>query len=244
VDGPVSQKLEEVIIRWEMVLGVTLKKIVFEKNFGLGAALSCGVKAATSDLIARMDADDYALPLRISEQLDFFYKNPEVDICGGQAENIDMQGQITGYRRVPIHHSDIKKIIWANPIIHPTVMFKKEKIILLGSYRPNAINRNEDFDLWFRAACAGLRFANLTTTLVRYRVLTDSYKKNNFTVAFSRFRIALKAVKKFDNKTSSYIAICYPLIKSLLPSYGVRLCEKHLGQLDPRRRSWMGQGEL
>src|SRR5690606_37042653 len=43
-----------------------------EENKGLGFALSEGVKLAQTEFIARMDADDIALPERLEQQLAYF----------------------------------------------------------------------------------------------------------------------------------------------------------------------------
>ena len=54
-----------------------------------------------------------------------------------------------------------------SPLSHPTVMFRKQDILSLGGYRD--LDWPEDYDLWLRAAAAGLRFAKVNQTLLRWR---------------------------------------------------------------------------
>ncbi len=53
---------------------------------GLVAALNADIAAARGPWIARMDADDIALPQRLAVQLDWCARHPELDVCGAQFE--------------------------------------------------------------------------------------------------------------------------------------------------------------
>ena len=53
---------------------------------GVSAAFNTGLALAQGDYIARMDADDLALPMRLEVQLDYLEAHPELAICGGCVE--------------------------------------------------------------------------------------------------------------------------------------------------------------
>ena len=54
-------------------------------NIGLAASLNKALGHAKGPLIARMDGDDICFPERFEKQVDFFMKNPEVDVLGTNA---------------------------------------------------------------------------------------------------------------------------------------------------------------
>ena len=151
---------------------------------GLAFALNYGIEAAKGSYIARMDADDICLENRIEKQMDFLLKNPDVDILGTQIEYIDIFGQKVenGRTKVPIHHDEIVNFLKMRcAIFHPTVMFKKTKIIQLGGYKYGFYG--EDYELWIRSALSGLKFHNLNEVVLQYRIhenqMSSSKAKNS-----------------------------------------------------------------
>ena len=59
----------------------------------IAADLNIGLEAATGEYIARMDADDVALPERFAKQVDFLEKNSDVAILGSSVITIDAEGK-------------------------------------------------------------------------------------------------------------------------------------------------------
>ena len=59
-------------------------------------------------------------------------------------------------------------------INHPTVMFKKSKIMLLGGYKESPDHIPEDFILWVKALKNGMVIHNLPNVLVHYRNREDN----------------------------------------------------------------------
>ena len=60
--------------------------IIHQKNAGLAASLNRGLKITKTELVARMDADDVALPNRLEVQLEEFEWLGKPDILGGHVE--------------------------------------------------------------------------------------------------------------------------------------------------------------
>lgn len=134
---------------------------------GLPAALNHGLSEAGAPLVARVDADDICEPERLAKQLALFDQDERLDVAGSQLLVIDETGSVIGRRRYPTAHDDIVASLRRYCCIgHPSVMFKRARIIDAGGY---AAMRGEDYDLWCRLAAAGARFANHPEALIRYR---------------------------------------------------------------------------
>lgn len=139
----------------------------FENNKGLIDALNTGIAKSTGKYIARMDSDDISFPNRISEQVRFMEKNPQVGVLGSSFI-IDRNGK-KRQRPVTTGSDRIKaNFLFRNALNHPTVMLRK-KIIEVSNcaYRSTALHA-EDLDLWIRLS-PFTEFDNLEHALVMYR---------------------------------------------------------------------------
>ena len=153
------------------------KRVNIIKNSGTGivCALNTGIEKAKYPLIARMDADDIALPARLQKQFDYLALNPQIQICSTQVELFRHPEQIGGGYQVyqqwinQLTHSDAiaNSLFIESPIPHPTVLMKKQDIIDLGGYRDHGWP--EDYDLWLRAHLRGYKFGKPEGVLLRWR---------------------------------------------------------------------------
>ena len=143
--------------------------VLNERNEGLARTLTKGVELARTALVARMDPDDVALPERLERQVRYLADHPDVDVLGTWATDIDETGNPLRARRAPLdHRAIVAALIYANPMIHPTVMFRRQAVVRAGSYDPSA-RVAEDYGLWFRCVATGAHFANLGESLLWYR---------------------------------------------------------------------------
>ncbi|MEA2463296.1 MAG: hypothetical protein QOJ98_1043 [Acidobacteriota bacterium] len=139
-----------------------------EQRGSLGNALNEGIAAARAELIARIDADDIALPRRLERQYEFMQAHPEIAVYGSRIRVIDDSGATVGRRMLPLEHEEIATALRRyNCISHPSVMFRKAPVVSAGGYDRERIA--EDYDLWCRLLLAGARFANSDEELVLYR---------------------------------------------------------------------------
>lgn len=205
-----------------------------ERNGGLGFSLARGLKAASTVWVARMDADDIALPNRLEQQMAYLHKNPKTDILGTWANDIDAEGNILQQRRVPTKHDDIYRYIWTNPFIHSTVVFRREAILRVGSYPP-VRSGPEDYDLWFRCAAEGLRFANLPVALLDYR-FTRAQMIRSRKFLTSTMLIGWRGCWNLKASPVAFLGVTTPIIKLILPPQLETVGLKILKKLDPRSR--------
>ena len=133
-------------------------------NAGIVAALNLGLDQARGDYIARMDADDVAMPRRFERQLAFLHETG-VDLCGSWFT--EFGGGIPRDVRWPHGETALRTaMLFQNSIRHPTLMAKRQVFATLH-YREE-YRLAEDYDLYARAY-RGFRLANVPEILLRYR---------------------------------------------------------------------------
>ncbi|MGE5390805.1 MAG: glycosyltransferase family 2 protein [Deltaproteobacteria bacterium] len=136
------------------------------KNLRLAGSLNRGIHLARGKYIARMDADDISLPLRLEKQTAFMEENPEIGISGTWLECF---GDLSGVWDYPTEPAMIHAgLLFQNQLGHPTVIMRREWI--LGHrlfYDPDFLEA-EDYKLWTRCA-RHFPLGNLGEVLLMYR---------------------------------------------------------------------------
>jgi glycosyltransferase involved in cell wall biosynthesis len=221
------------IVEQHATLDTRIRLIRHKTNSGLGELLRRGVFEARGELVARMDADDTSLPNRLQRQVDFLRAHPEIDVVGSYALDVTKQGMRIRERRVPTTHEKIAELVWTNPFLHPTVMFRRQSILRIGSYA--AIRRRQDYDLWFRCVAGGLRLANIPEPLLHYHFSEDTMKRNHIKAILDQVRIGLRGCRLVGAPAHAYLATCMPLVEAAMPNW-LRLRMTALkSMVDPRR---------
>jgi glycosyltransferase involved in cell wall biosynthesis len=166
-----------------------IQRIDLTENRGLVNARNQLVTAARGRYIAFLDADDIAMPHRLSTQVAFL-DGDTVDICGSAYYSLyEASGKIkTSKQRYS--DADIRALMTvSSPLCNPAVMgravvFKKFPYPLGRDYA-------EDYSLWAELALAGYRFANLREKLITYRIhekQTSQVQNTETNLIFSKSR--------------------------------------------------------
>lgn len=194
-DGSLTKELDKVIEKFENKYPALFKIVALEKNYGLGKALNIGLQNCTYELVARMDGDDISKPERFKKQIEVFKENPKLDILGSWIDEFVEENEEVrkrSVRKVPETNEEIyQKLKSICAFNHPTVMYKKNKIIEVGNYLQEFAL--EDYYLWVRLALSGARMYNIQESLLNFRVTKGTSKR----------RGGLKLLKsdiKFQNK--------------------------------------------
>lgn len=176
-DGIITKELQSVIDEINKEYNDIIIEVSLEQNLGLGLALNEGIKICKNELIARMDADDISMPNRCEKQVAEFEKNPSLDIVGCPVfEFIDDPDNIIGKRDVPLDNKSIHQYARKrDPFNHPTVMYKKSKVMSVGGY--SDLRKNQDTDLWIRMLSNGAICMNINEYLLKFRFNENTYKK-------------------------------------------------------------------
>ncbi|MCX7963190.1 MAG: glycosyltransferase [Candidatus Sumerlaea chitinivorans] len=131
---------------------------------GITSALRIAAMHARGEYLARMDADDIALPDRLERQIAALQENPRAAVCGGRVEDFGEVGE--GRRRYSawLNSLDSPEEIARNlfvecPLAHPTFLMRGSAFRAVGGYESRPWP--EDYDLLLRFWLNGYE---LTTT--------------------------------------------------------------------------------
>jgi hypothetical protein len=146
-------------------------RIVVEttENRGLAAALNRGIELARAPLIARLDADDVALPGRLVRQKEFLDARPRACVVGGAVRFIDGRGRAFAEWQYPVTDGEVRaQFPQSTPFAHSAVTMRRASFESVGGYRP-AFTSALDLDLWLRLS-ERCELANLQEPVVEYRI--------------------------------------------------------------------------
>lgn len=149
-------------------------------NMGVATTLNKGLGLSRGEYIARMDADDISLPLRLEKQVAYLDAHPEVSVIGVAISLIDNHGNKTGSddRETITGEQIVAMLPKKNCIAHPGVMIRRTVAERFGYHAKQ--HNAEDYDLWLRLVADRHRIEKLEEILLQYRVHKDSitYKSN------------------------------------------------------------------
>jgi len=144
------------------------------KNLGVTVALNRLIGACKGKYIARMDADDIAMPTRIEDQVRYIKYWQK---CAGVGCEIELFGDENKNKRrdwwgdVYINTETIqRKLPYRNPLCHPSMLFYGDT---LREYMYEG-GVFQDYDLFLRMASDGKLFSKVPQMLMKYRVRSDS----------------------------------------------------------------------
>jgi glycosyltransferase involved in cell wall biosynthesis len=173
-DGPVRDELAECLDEFVRRSPVPVTLVPLPCNGGLGPALDRGLAASWFDVIARMDADDVAMPHRFAVELPLM---EDADIVGaGLLEFVEDTDHIVGQRTPPTEPGQIERYArMHDPFNHPTVVYRRRAVLAAGGY--GDLPLMEDYALFARMLAGGARAVNVAEPLVFYRVGAQAYKR-------------------------------------------------------------------
>nr|WP_276540570.1 glycosyltransferase [Salipaludibacillus agaradhaerens] len=206
-----------------------------EKNIGLTKTLNELIKTCQTDYIARMDADDYMHADRLKQQIDFLNTHSTISVVGSWAQEVDEHNVTGKVRKAPINHHDIEKLmIKVNPLIHPTVTFRREALLQTEGY-DERYRYGQDYALWFRLMAEGYRFENIPEKLLYYRLPSTHIEKRKL-----KFRLREAKIRWRGTKLMRYslikrmVSAGIPVIVGLMPTFLLKYALKLREKVDPR----------
>jgi glycosyltransferase involved in cell wall biosynthesis len=138
------------------------------RNLGLIETLNRGIELCRGEFIARMDADDVALPTRLEKQVTYLRQHPECVLVATNRETInDRDEPVSTFNRPATDGRLVRwKLLTGNFITHPTVMLRSNALprpLFHERYR-----HAEDYAAWLELLSVG-ELEVLPEKLLKYR---------------------------------------------------------------------------
>jgi len=137
---------------------------------GVSHAFNLGLTKSKGQFIARMDADDISLPLRLQEQIEYLKTNHEVDIVATQVD-MPNTSQNQGFQEfvewsnklITCREIYLSRFI-EQPVVNPSILCRRKVFLKCGSYLHG--NFPEDYDWFLRVMEKGGQIAKIPKKLL------------------------------------------------------------------------------
>ena len=167
VDNKENKEIIDTIKKYQK-MDNRIKFFINQKNMGLANSLNNGIDLIDTEYIARMDADDIAVPERIEKQLNFLKNNINIDFIGSNICYIDYFGNKIKSRKLHSNeYNKISKIMKYMNIFHHPTFFGKTEIFKLFKYRN--LKYSQDYDFVCRLLEKKVKITNINEDLLYYR---------------------------------------------------------------------------
>lgn len=118
-------------------------------NAGPAAAKNTGVRHATGDLIALLDADDRWLPQKLETQVPMIPLGGNVGMVHGGYAVIDAGGSRTGPLHQPSESTSFHDLLALNTVGNLTAVCTRQAALAAGPF-DESLSAVEDWDMWIR----------------------------------------------------------------------------------------------
>lgn len=213
-DGSADGTLE-ILRRYEREYPGKFVIIQNEENKKLPYSLNHCLQYVQTDLVARMDGDDWSTPDRFEKQVAFLKEHPEYDLVGTGVTFFDGEKKIGNLIKVPVPTPET--MLKDNAFSHATILTYKRVYDALGGYSLDpTVERVEDVDLWCRFLAAGFKGYNLPDEL--YVILEDVHaaKRRTFRARLNSARTRHRGYKLMGFKGwicwKPYVSVLYGLV--------------------------------
>ena len=121
-------------------------RLVRQENCGLARSLNRGIKEATGEFIARMDADDVSAPRRLELQHEAISLNRDLDLVGSFFRVIDDRGEVVEEKQILIdEYYRLWRLQFHNNYAHGSMMFRESAVAAAGMYNEE-LTVAQDYD--------------------------------------------------------------------------------------------------
>lgn len=159
--------------------------LIEEPRQGIVYALNAGIKEASADYIALMDANDTSLPERIEKQYSYLTNHSDIGVVSCQInfsstitspEYLDGLKMFVQWNNNLITHEEISNNRFVEvPMLHSTVMFRQELVSKFGAYSNGDFP--EDYELWLRWLSNGVKMHKLPEVLLNWLDLPERFTR-------------------------------------------------------------------
>lgn len=188
VDDGSTDRSADIATNFEPVV-----RVLQQANAGIGAARNSGIKSATGDFLAFLDADDLWTTEKLEHQIEFLERNPGTDMVFGNVQQFVSPELPESYQNKIRFEASAMSGIAAG-----TMMLKKETFMQVGLFNEK-LKLGEFIDWFSRAKDLGLSFHILNEVFLKRRIhknntgILQKDKKQDYTMVL---RIAILRKRK------------------------------------------------
>lgn len=152
---------------------------IYRENQERSAARNTGIRAATGEYVAFLDADDAWLSDKLERQVSVLAEHPEAVLVYGQAVYMDIDGNDVSFRgqhmcghvTPALQVEDLSRALIAGNVVYGggSMPLVRRSALDSAGWFDESLCYPEDWDLWVRLSHLG-PFAYIPKPLVRYRV--------------------------------------------------------------------------
>ena len=197
VDNDSTDGTPAVLKRWAAA-DLRVRIVRNSGDLSHSGGLNRGLESCSSRWVARIDADDVALPDRLDRQLAFLRANPDISVASCLAYYIDEKSRRVGKT---FHDLTTREAFaryreqdLAIGILHPGAIIDRQLLCRLGGYR-SAYDPANDIDLWARIADTGALILVQPEYLMNYRVHSRSETAQDFAYARLKYQWARDSMR-------------------------------------------------
>lgn len=183
---------------------------------GVSLTVKKAINHATGEYLARMDADDIALPTRLEKQLTYLKKHKQTVAIGGQCILIDADNSVIGEKTFPTSFTDVYRYSFHFvPVQQPTLMIARSRLPEDFEFYQDGMNTAEEVELFFKLFQYG-KVENLSIPVLLYRLHTKNTSFANLRQTFFLTLLSrIKAIYKY-NYTPTITGIIYNFVQAIL----------------------------
>lgn len=152
---------------------------IYQENQERSAARNTGIRAATGEYVAFLDADDAWLSDKLERQVSVLAEHPEAVLVYGQAIYMDIDGNDVSFRgqhmcghvTPALQVEDLSRALISGNVVYGggSMPLVRRSALDSAGWFDESLCYPEDWDLWARLSHLG-PFAYIPQPLVRYRV--------------------------------------------------------------------------
>lgn len=194
-------------------------------NKKLPYSLNHCLEYVNTELVARMDADDWCKPERFEKQVAFLLEHPEYDLVGTGIEVNDGEKKIASIVKIPIPTK--YTMLQQNAFSHATIMTYKRVYDALHGYSLDpSVLRVEDVDLWCRFLAADFKGYNIQEELYVILENEDAIKRRTLQARINSAKTRNRGYRLMGFKG----LVCYQpyliVLKAFVPTGLYRIVHK------------------
>src|SRR5581483_9574266 len=130
---------------------------VSERDAGQSDAINRGLARARGEIVAYLNSDDLYRPGAISAAVRFLAAHPDVGIAYGACDYFEEDGTVSPMTPPEF---DLRRLLLGNYIAQPATFLRRAALDRVGALDPS-LRYCMDYDLWVRAATAGVALARV-----------------------------------------------------------------------------------